>query len=105
MIRSLLIILFVLGWYLSFYWGLQWNEKIHNAELEEALSMSDEINELIYETKYEAKLRTFEEQIRKEAADEFLDILQTTCENSGNISISNNKGREQFYVCTSATFL
>ena len=105
MIRPLLIIIFVISWYLSFYWGLRWNEERHVAELEEALTQADEINELIYKTKYEIKLRNLEEEIRRQAADEFLDILQTTCENSGSISISNSQGREQYYVCTSATFL
>jgi len=105
MIRALVTILIVVGWYLSFYWGLKWNEDLHEKELEAVMEQSSNMSDLIYKEFYEAKLATVEERVRKEAADEFLDLLQTTCENSGSIAINNNKGDERFYVCKSATFL
>lgn len=105
MTRALVAILIVVGCYVSFYWGLKWNEDLHERELEAVMEHSSNMSDLIYKEFYEAKLATVEERVRKEAADEFLDLLQTTCENSGTISIADRKGYERFYVCTNATFL
>lgn len=105
MIRPLLAIIIVVGWYVSFYWGLKWKEELHQQELETIMDQSSEMSEMIYKELYEAKLATVEERVRKQAADEFLDLLQTTCENSGSIAINNSQGDERFYICKSATFL